>query len=441
MTATPHDADDADEPDEVARLRAEVARLESGATSRGGGWWRTPVIGVLLFLMALSAPLAVVATWAHDEIGDSSRYVDTVAPLASDPAIKAAVSARVTDEILSRLDVRAVTDQAIAALTQRGIRPRVAVSLKALSTPLVNAIDSFVSKQVTKIVDSDAFARAWSDANRQAHDQMVAVLTGKGGPAVEVDAHAVRLNLAVLIDTVKNQLVDQGFALASRIPEVTAEFTLFDGADLAKAQTGFRLLSALATALPIAALVFLGTAVLVSRRRRHTLVVASLVVCASMLALGLLLNAFRSVYLGAVPSDQLPADAAGAIYDQLVWFIRLNLRALLVLFLAVAAVAWVSGPGSAPSRVRAGTTRALDAVRHRSDDAGLDTGPVGLFLGTYRGAIRGAVAGVLILVYVLADHPTGAFTIGLLIVGAVVLLVVELLARSPAEEGEPIEQR
>src|SRR4051794_36899899 len=430
--------------DEVSRLEGELGEPPAPPPGRPrGGWWRTPVVAVCLLLVALLAPLAVVATWAHDQVGDTDRYVSTVAPLAHDPAVQSAVSTRISDALLERLDVRAVTDQAIEALTQRGIRPGVAVSLRALTTPLVSGVQEFVRTQVTKLVESDAFAQAWEEANREAHTQMVAVLTGKGSDAVTVAGNAVQLNLAVLIDTVKTQLVDAGFTLASRIPEVTATFTLFESADLAKARNGFRLLSALARALPVVAILLLACAVLVARRRRHTLVVGSLVVAASMLLLGLALNAFRSVYLDAIPADA-SASAASAIYDRLVLFIRLNLRAVLVLFLAIAAVTWVSGPEPAPSRIRAGTARALDRVRHRSDQAGLDTGPFGLFLGTYRGAIRGVVAGAVILLYVLADHPTGGFTITLLLVAAVVLLVVELFARTPAtapdEAAEPVAQ-
>jgi hypothetical protein len=155
-----------------------------------------------------------------------------------------------------------------------------------------------------------------------------------------------------------------------------------------------------------------------------------------MLLLGAVLNAFRIVYLDAIPTDQIPTDAAAAIYDQVVSFVRLSLRAVLVLFLAVAAVAWVTGPEHAPTAVRRASTRALDAVRHRRDKAGLDTGPVGEFLGRYRGPIRGIIAGVVVLVYVLADHPTGAWTLKLLVVAALVLLVVELLAQPPAEVEE-----
>jgi hypothetical protein len=452
MPTDPADADDAARPEEsaeVSRLRARIARLESdlaqtdetaGSSGRRGGWWRAPVVVVLLCLLGLCAPLAIVATWAHDEIGDTNRYVDTVAPLADDPAVQAAVSDRLTTVLLDRLDIPGLIDEAIGALTDQGARPAAAVTLRALSGPLANGIEGFVSKQVSSLVASDAFAQAWRDANREAHDQMVAVLTDKGGQAVEVQDGAVRLNLAVLIDTVKNRLVERGFTVVERLPEVNAQFTLFESRDLAKAQTGFRILSAVARALPILALVLFLAAVFASRRRRRTVVVASLVVACSMLVLGLALNVFRTVYLDAVPPDQLPSDAAGAIYDQLVWFIRLNLRAVLILFLAVAAVAWVSGPGTAPSRLRSGASGAFDALRNRSDRVGLDTGPVGRFLGAYRGPIRAVVAGVVLLVYVLADHPTGAFTLTLLLVAALVLIVVELLARPPAQQPKTADE-
>lgn len=430
-----------DDPRErLAELRAQVARLE--ADQPRGGWWRSVVVVACLVLLALVAPAAVVATWAHDQVADTDRYVETMAPLADDPAVQRAVSARITRELVSRLDVRAVTGEAVDALADAGVPPRVAASLHALSTPLANGVESFVGEQVDRLVASDEFAAAWEQANREAHSQMVAVLTGETGQGVEVEGNAVRLNLAVLIDAVKARLVDAGFTLAGRLPTVTAQFTIFESADVERAQRGFRLLSAAARVLPVLAVVLLGVALLTARRKRRTLVAAALVVAGSMLALGLALNAFRVVYLDAVPTDRLPADAAGAIYDQLVSFIRLNLRAVLVLFLAVAAAAWVSGPGPAPVAVRRGTTRGLDVVRHGSDRAGLDTGPLGAFLGSYRTAIRGTVAGVVVLAYVMADHPTGAWTLTLLVAAAVVLLVTELLARDPippvpGEEAAP----
>jgi hypothetical protein len=290
---------------------------------------------------------------------------------------------------------------------------------------------------VTDLVGSPEFAAAWDEANRQAHGQMVAVLTGKTGEAVEVSGNSVQLNLAVLIEAVKDRLVKSGFELASRIPSVDAQIVLFESADLVKAQKAFRLLDATARALPILALVLLAVAVAVGRRRRR-LMVGALMITASMLVLGLALNAFRNVYLGAVPTDRIPTEAAGIIYDELVRFIRTNLRALLVLSLVVAAVAWVTGPEPGPSSARRSTSSALGAVRRRRDSAGLDTGPVGQFLCTFRTPIRTVVLGGAVLVYALADHPTGESTLILVLVAGVILLITELLAQNGEPPPEPV---
>ena len=373
------------------------------------------------------APLSILATWAHDEVSDTDRYVETVAPLADSPEVQAAVTTRLTARIVGLIDVQAVTKDAIDALQQRGLPPRAVASLTALTPPLAAGVESFVNNQVRRVVASDAFADAWAQANRVAHNQMVAVLTGETGEAVSVSGGTVQLNLAPVIDAVKERLVDAGFTLASRIPAVTTEITLFQSEGLAKAQTAFRLLDAAARALPIIALILLGVAVAVSRRRRRTLTIGAIVIAASMVLLGAALNIFRIAYLDAIPSDRLPADAAAVIFDQLVEFIRLNLRALLVISLAVAFVAWVSGPERAPLHVRQGVSRALDSVRHRRDSAGLGTGPVGEFLYNYHTPLRVVVLGGAVLVYVLADHPTGAWTIGVVAVAGLILLVLELL--------------
>lgn len=429
----------ADSAAEVARLRAEVARLQGELqavsheqTGSHGGWWRVPIVAICLVLVGVLAPLSIVATWAHDEVSDTDRYVETVAPLADSPEVQAAVTARLTDRIMGLLDVEAVTKDAIDALAARGLRQRAVAGLTALSGPLTQGVENFVGTQVGRIVASDEFADAWAQANRVAHTQMVAVLTGETGEAVQVSGGTVQLNLGEVIDRVKERLVDAGFTLASRIPQVSAEVTLFQSADLARAQTAFRLLDAAARALPIVALVLLGIAIAVSRRRRRTLTIGALVIAGSMLALGAALNLFRIAYLDAVPSDAIPADAAAVIFDEIVNFIRLNLRALLVISLAVAFVAWVSGPEQAPAAVRRGTTRVLDTVRHRRDSAGLGTGPVGDFVYTYRVPLRVVVLGGAVLVYALADHPTGAWTLVVVGVAALILLVLELLSGRPA---------
>ena len=131
-------ATDREDPQELDRLRSEVAELrarlattEPGRSTPAGGppevsstrrrgWWRPFVVVTLVLVAAVLAPASVVARWAHDEVADTDRYVETVAPLAQDPAVQQAVVDRVTAELFARIDVKAVTDQAVAALGEPG---------------------------------------------------------------------------------------------------------------------------------------------------------------------------------------------------------------------------------------------------------------------------------------------------------------------------------
>ncbi|WP_243058349.1 hypothetical protein [Nocardioides sp. SR21] len=419
---------------ELEALRAEVARLQAQEQeqSRRTGWWRPVVSGVLILLLAVLLPLGVVARWVHNEVADTDRYVESIEPLAQDPAIQSAVADKITAEIMTRLQVEAVTEEAVKALADLGLPPLAATSLQALSTPLNNAISGFVEDKVLEIVESSRFQQAWVEANREAHAQLVTVLTGEGSDLVDVTDNTVAINLGPVVDQVKERLVESGFSLAGQLPAINLQLTLFQSDDLATAQSAFRVLNGLNTALPIVALLLLGGAVAVARSRRRALITAALASAASMLLLGVALNAFRVVYLDAIPTDVLPQDAAAAFYDNMVWFIRLNLRAILVLTLAIAFIAWVSGTGRNALALRRGTSGAIAWARGGGNRVGLNTGRFGVFLDANRTMIRIVVLGLALLLYAMADHPTGGFTITLLVVAGVLLLIVELLAR-PAE--------
>src|ERR671919_870643 len=84
------------------------------ATTR---WIVTIVLAVLASLLAL---VAIVARYARSEVLDTDRYVATVGPLASDPAVQEVVAARVSDRIIGRLDVEELTSDALDALVDAG---------------------------------------------------------------------------------------------------------------------------------------------------------------------------------------------------------------------------------------------------------------------------------------------------------------------------------
>ncbi len=436
---------------ELAALRARVQELETELAAReiddgdaeaGGGeaapprlragWWRTPLVVLLILLASILAPLSVLAQWAHSEIGDTDRYLETVSPLAEDPAVQSAITDRVTQEIVEAVDLQSVTDEALTALSGQSFIPeRAAGVLPSLSAPLAGAIESFVHERVQRVVESDTFEQAWVEANRQAHEQMVNVLTGADTDSVEITDTAVTINISSFVAAARELLIEDGFRFAERIPTINASFTIFESADIGRAQKAFAFLDALATVLPFIVLGLILAAVWIAKDRRKAWLGAALGVAASMLLLGLGLNLARPFYLDAIPSEVLPGAAAASIYDALTQFIRVALRAVLVVSLAIALAAVLMAPSGAGAAVRRGVGSGIGRLRDSATGAGLDTGPVGRFLGTYRGFARTLVVVVGAVVYLSVDHPTPQISLVVIIAVVLLLVLLEFLATPP----------
>jgi len=443
-----------DERAELERLRSENAALRAQA-GRGGAAdqdtvrlpsgrsaarqrWRTVVATLLIVVACVLAPLSVVAVWTRNQVTNTDRYVATVSPLASDPAIQNAIADQITAQVFTYIDIRGLTTQALDALSSRGLSPQVTRQLEAFSVPIANGVQSFTRDQVGKVVASDAFTNAWIQANRTAHAELVKALTGEGGGAVTVENDTVSVNLAAFVQTVKAQLVASGFTLAERIPEVNASFVLFQSKDITRVRSGFNLLNTLGVWLPIIMLILLVLGVYVAKDHRRALVGAAVGVAVSMVVLALALAIFRSIYLDAVPANLLPHDAAAVLYDTIVRFLRLGLRTILVLALVVAAGAFLSGQSVTAVRTREGLGRAIGWLQGGAEQAGFSTGPVGAWVYGRKRALRIGAVTLAALVLVFWGRPTGKVVLGLTVALLVVLALIEFLGRRPGPAA-PVE--
>ena len=263
---------------ELERLRAEVARLRaeqgalppqrSGPSRAPRRWWRWVAATVLIAVSCLLAPLSVVSVWARSEVTDTDRYVDTVAPLAHDPAVQQAVTTNITNLVFQYVDVQGITNQALTAIASRDIvPPAVGSQLQALAGPIADGVKSFTEDRVAQVVSSDAFGQAWEQANRTAHQQLVAALTGESS-SVTIQNNTVSVNVADLVATVKQRLIDSGFTLAEKIPAVNASFTVFESADLPKVQKAFNLLDTLGYWLPFILVALAGLGIYLAPNHR-----------------------------------------------------------------------------------------------------------------------------------------------------------------------------
>ncbi len=427
---------DQDERTELEHLRTEVAGLRAqraGPGRRRPGGWRTPVAALLIAAGCVLAPVSVLAVWSGEQVSDTGRYVANVAPLIQNPAIREALAGKITNEITSHIDVTSLADQAASTLSAKGLS-RVGALLKTFAPSIAGAVAGFIHSQVLKIVSSQQFAQAWVKANTLVHAELVKALSGQGGGAISVSNGQVTIGLGPFITTIKQDLSARGFTVVNSLPAINPTFTLFSAKYLVRAQTAYRYINDLKIVLPILTLLLLGVGIYLARSHRRALIGAGLGFAASMLVLGAGLAIFRGIYLGSVP-DSLPADAAAALFDTLVRFIREALRALLVLGLIVAAGAFLTGPSVTAVRTRHALTSGIAWIRQSGERAGLRTGPVGTWTYQHRKGLRIGAVALAALLFVFWGHPTGLVVILITVLLLVVLGLIELIGRPATTEA------
>lgn len=428
--------------DEVEQLRARVAELESQVDAGADGdppapahrsAWLAVGSSVLLILACVLAPLSVVSVWSATQLSDTDQYVETVAPLADDPAVQQAVADDVTAAVVEALDVDQVTADTLEVLASlENMPPRLAALLPGLAVPLSNGIESFTRDQVEALLATPQFAALWEEVNRIAHTQVVRLLEGDESGVVTAQGDTITLNLSPVVAGVQERLVDRGFTLAENIPPVDRRFVLVQSDAITSAQSSYQLLTTLGVWLPLITLALFVGGILLARDSRRALVRGALGVTAAMLLLGLALALARSWYVGATPADILTEQAAGNVFDTLVRFLRTSLRAVAVLGLVLALAALLVGPSTAAAKTRASLQGGIGSARRGAEGRGWNTGPVGAWTFSHRKSLR---IGILIaagLVLAFWTRPSGWVVIGVAVTALLLLAVVEFLGVPPS---------
>lgn len=432
-----------DEQAELRALRARVSELEaasnpaSPAPTRHRGVWRTWVATLCIVLAGILVPLSVVSVWAKAVVSDTSRYTQTVAPLASDPALQQAMATKITNEVYDYLNIDSLTQELFSQLGTRGVIPaNLADQLKALQQPLDNGIKGFIQTQVAKFISSPEFEQAWIQANEVAHQQMVATLSGQSS-GVTISNGQVSVNLAAVINAVKSKLVANGFTLAEKIPDVNATFTIFSDPNVTKIQTAYRLLNGLGFILPVLTIVLLAIGIYVARDHRRAFIGAgvTMFVAASVLSLALL--ALRAGYLNAVSSPDLPRDAAAGVFDTLIRFLKDGIRNTAIVGLAVAAGAFLIGPSVTARRTWELFRSGIGGLRTQSERLGLHlqaaTDWLTPLVRTFRILVV-SVAGLLYVIWSFWGYRTPALTLWFVFFVLLALAVIQFLVSKPPEE-------
>jgi len=447
-------------PSEVARLAAERDRLKTEvdelraqvptAGPRRAGRPRRIVTALLVVLTSIVFTVAVVGAWAHRNVLNTDKWVETVGPIAEDPAVQQTLGNWMTTELMGAIDPEAFFE---SVLPERG---------QVLAAPLTSAVEGFVDDQVNDFLASDTFQRLWVEVNRRAHTRAVDVLEGDTGN-LQIENGEVVLNLVPVLNGVLAQIGEASpeifgrtvdlptvtvddipedavakveSALGRDLPDDFGQFTVFDAQQLEAAQDAVALFDRFVVAAAILAVVLIAVTLGVSPYRRRTLL---------QLAVGIALGVVLLRRIGLRVEDEVVdlakpenREAVGVVVSAFVDSLLDATVWILAAAALVAVMALVTGPygwARVLRRRTASLAHALaaalrSAVTRRPDEATV------AWVVAHRELLQvgGIVAGIVVLL--LVDLSWLGLLLLALVIGGFELAVARIAALTPGD-AEP----
>ncbi len=300
--------------------------------------WRTALCGFLVFLAVCTFTAAIIVRYTNDNILDSEAYVKIVGSLPQNPEVATALGAFTADRLFNGGTVEGY----MASFLPEKLAPAAPL--------LTETLKEQVASTASNVVASDKFTEIWSQANRSAHEALLAVAHSE--PRQPKDDASANLKLDGLFalvrerfrganDSLLNDQQKQG--AADLVINVRQNVQTFRGVVQA-VETG-------AWLLPVVGFLLLAGAIWAANNRR----LAVLGIGISLAALGLtLLLAFRLISQRWLNSfeQSVYRDAAQVVYEAFYGNLRARLVAITVTGLIIVLITLVFSPYKWAVRLR-----------------------------------------------------------------------------------------
>jgi hypothetical protein len=309
-----------------------------------------------------------VVLWAPQPAPPTDRWVATVAPLPRNPQVAAAVSDYATTQVFAAIDV------------EQRLRTVLPEQAAFVAGPIAGQLRDSVRATVDDVLRSERFQRVWWELNRRAHQRALAIINGSsdivvaGQDRVDIDLlplinEALRALSAQLPTLFGRQLTLPDLSsgevpenLRSRVQEALgvplpanfAQFTVYDSGRLWAAQQTVRAANRALVLLLVGTCAFLGLALLISPRRRRTLLQLGLWLVIAAVVVTAALRAVRGQILQEVPAG-LYRDGAAAAMTSIFDVLRLRGEQVIWIGAMLALVMYLIGPGRTPTWLRRAT--------------------------------------------------------------------------------------
>jgi Short C-terminal domain len=306
---------------------------ESTATARR----RRGLVMTILVVGTLVGLLAVFGVWAKRQLLETETWTETSSELLADEEIQDAVATFLVDELFTYVDVQAKLEK------------RLPPDLKPLSGPAAGGIRELADRAAHEAVKNPKVQSIWEDANRAAHERLLAVVEGDSEVLVQGE-DSVNLDLGVIVERLGEGV---GINVADKLPPEAAQIQVIEGDQIEEAQDGVALFKDIAYGLVIAFFGLYGLAIFLAKGWRREVVRD----CGfGFIAIGILVLVGRSI-AGSAVVDSLATTEAVEPAANSAWTIGTSLLgdggvALIGYGVVIIAGAWLAGPGTVASSLR-----------------------------------------------------------------------------------------
>jgi hypothetical protein len=296
---------------------------------------RRRTVKALVALGSLLAFLSVFAIWTERQALNTNDWVDTSGRLIQNETVRAAVGAYLIDQLYENVDVEQELEDILPGET------------KQLAGPVSGGLRQVAGGGAEQVLKSTTAEGLWKDANRAAHEQLLAVLENKK-EAVSTAEGNVTLNLGSLVTNLAGQ-VGIGGQLAEKLPPDAGQITILRSDQLKTAQDIAVGIKGLALILSLLTLLSFGLAIYLSRDGRWVTVLFCGI---GLVAAGFAVIVFRQI-AGGIVVDQLVVDESVKPAAEATWSIGTSLMTsiattVIVFGVLLAAAGWLGSPtGSA----------------------------------------------------------------------------------------------
>ena len=303
------------------------------------GRGRRRAVKALVVLGSILAFFSINAIWVERQALNTDDWVETSGRLIQNETIRAELADYLVDQLYENVDVEAELKELLPGDT------------KDLAGPAAGGLRQVAGQGAERVLETSTAQDLWEEANRSAHEQLIAVLEDKND-AVSTEEGQVTLKLGSLLTNLADQ-VGIGADLAEKLPPDAGEIEILRSDELKTAQNIAVAIKGLALLLSILTFVAFGAAIYLSREGRWVTVLFAGI---GLIAAGFGVIVVRQI-AGGIVVDQLVTVESAKPAGEAAWSIATSLMVsiattVIVIGVLFALAGWLASPTESARSVR-----------------------------------------------------------------------------------------